>query len=253
MPVSAVEDAAIERLRKELERTLDRQEKELRRLAAVVKRGGTKKATLAAALAIGDKLADALEGMGSTATKAFRRTVGAVVAEVGAELADIGIPPALSEVGETTLQAQLGTAIDDIAERTGRGARTALREVITEQLRGTVDPADAIEAVRRQLGQTVAQVLTVVDTATMGVDRTIVLAQASDSGFEWFGYDGPSDSLTRPWCAEHIGKRYRDTQIAAMDNGTDLSAAAFGGGHNCRHRWVILDPSELKDWPIGTA
>ncbi len=259
MAVEDIEDAAIARLRAELERTLANQEAEIRRRFARLKRDEDGRlvntdANLAAALAVGSKLATVIERMGGTGTRAFRSTVAAVLAEVGAELGELGIPDALSEVGEESLQAQFGSLIDDIATVTGEEARDALREAITESIRGTVTPDAAIEAAMGVLGKSAARVASLVDTGVMAADRGVVMAQASESGFTWFVLDGPSDSLTRPWCAERIGRRFTQEQIAGMSNDVGPNPPwLYAGGYGCRHRWTVIDVSELDDWPAGTA
>jgi len=51
-------------------------------------------------------------------------------------------------------------------------------------------------------------------------------------------YAGPKDGLTRKFCRATVNKVFTDKQIAKLKNGQSLNVAQFGGGYNCRHRWL---------------
>jgi hypothetical protein len=245
--VSDVEDAEIRRLRDELERTVERLIEDVRRRSRGLA-GQTDRERLATALAIGDDLSRQLDALGSEIGDEFRRIAGTVLAEVGRELRDVAVPESLSTASETTLLAQLGTTIDEVAT-IGREGSDELRAVIVETLRSSADPEDLVQALAGRLGQTVARAVSLVDTGVMAVDRAVVLAQTSEAGTEWWLFDGPSDSLTRPWCAEHLGYRYDAPTLAGLRNESGPNPASlYGGGFNCRHRFVALDESELDQF-----
>ena len=252
MAVSDVEDAAIRRLRDELERTVERLMADVRRRSRSL-RTQTDRERLAAGIAIGDDLARELDALGSRIGAEFRTIAGEVLAEVGRELAGIDVPASLSAAGETTLLAQLGTTVDDIAT-IGREAQDDLRAAIVETLRSTVEPADFVETIALRLDTTVARAITLVDTGVMAVDRGVVLAQTSEAGAEWWLFDGPQDSLTRPWCARHLGYRFTGPQIAALRNDTGPQPPSlYAGGYNCRHRWVALFGDEINQFPAWSG
>lgn len=246
-------DRGVVRLRRELEQLLNRQMEEVERLFRRLQREGGTAERLAIARAVADKLADQVEALGSTLASDYRRLASEVVAEVGAELREWEIPDEMSAPAVTTLQAQLGGTVDDISTIAGEGA-AELRQAILEMARTTRTPAEALDAVRGAMGSTLAQAITTVDTGVAGLDRSVSLIQASDTGFTWFLYDGPLDSITRPFCAAHVGKRHTQEQVAALTNDTGPQpASVYGGGFQCRHRWVALDESELGDYPAWSG
>lgn len=247
--VVGVIDSGVVRLRRELEQLLNRQHEEVDRLFRRLKETGSGAERLAIARAVADALADQVEALGSTLASDYRRLAAQVVAEVGAELREWEIPPELSTPAATTLQAQLGNTIDDIATIAREGA-AELRQAILEMARTTRTPAEALDAVRSRMSWTVSQAITTVDTGVAGLDRSVSLIQASDAGFTWYLYDGPLDSLTRPFCAAHAGKRHTQEQVAMLQNETGPQPASmYGGGWRCRHRWSALDESELHLYP----
>lgn len=248
--VAGVIDRGVVRLRRELEQLLNRQTEEVERLFRRLQETGGTAERLAIARAVGDKLAAQVEALGSTLTQDYRQLAGEVVAEVGAELRGWEISDELSAPAVTTLQAQLGHTIDDIATIAKEGA-AELRQAILEMARTTRTPMEALNAVRGRMGGTVAQAITTIDTGVAGLDRSVSLIQASDVGFTWFLFDGPLDSLTREFCARHAGKRHTQEQVAALVNDTGPNpASAYGGGWSCRHRWSALDESELAQYPV---
>lgn len=251
MAVSDIEDEAIRRLREELERVIARIERDLRRRLASGDRSETSRITMAAGLEIADDLARRIEQMSGRAANGFRALASEVLDAIGPELARDGIAPTLTAASETTLLAQLGTTLDDIAAIGGE-SQARLREIVVEKVRSSASTADLVDALAGELGTSAARALTLVDTGAMGLDRAVVLAQASESGFEWFGYSHPLDGITRPWCARHAGKRYTAQQIAQMRNDTGPQPpAVYGGGYHCRGRWEALDGAALDRWPVG--
>lgn len=252
--VEATVDAGVARVRRELQHALDRQEQEVRRLFERLKTGADGRLlstaqNLAIARATGDELAAVIARIGGEVAESYRVLAGQVVAEVGAELAEWEIPPELSEPAVTSLQAQLGNTVDGIAAIAGDGAEE-LRAVVLEMVRTTRTPAEALDAVRGKLGVTEARAISLVDTSVSAMDRTVSLVQSSDVGISLFLLDGPLDSLTRPWCAEHVGKVHTQEQVAALANDTGPQpASAYAGGWNCRHRWVAVDEEEARAYP----
>jgi len=251
--VVGVVDAGVDRVRRELRAMLDVQEAELRRLFAEMRtEGGRLRPTarqVAQAKAIGDRLADEYERIGGELRGSYRRLAGEVVAEVGRELAEWDIPPELSGPAVTSLQAQLGNTLDGLSIIAREGADD-LRRAVLQMTQTSVSPDAALDALKGKLGLTESRALSLVDTSVSALDRTVSLVQASDVGLSLFLYDGPDDSLTRPFCAEHVGKVHTQEEVAQLTNDTGPNpAASYGGGWNCRHRWVAVDEQEARDYP----
>ena len=70
-----------------------------------------------------------------------------------------------------------------------------------------------------------------------------------------YQYAGPpsTDRVIRPWCKTKMtqtesGKSWTRQEIDQMDNGSSLGTPVFrvGGGHRCRHFWVLLVPDKDK-------
>lgn len=89
------------------------------------------------------------------------------------------------------------------------------------------------------------QIKTEINTAMLTFSRLIVMTQAIRLGFEKFIYNGPDDSLTRPFCKHVLEKRnppiYKLSEINKMDNKQGLDVKISGGGYNCRHEWRPVD------------
>lgn len=115
-------------------------------------------------------------------------------------------------------------------------------ETVKRSMR-TGNPEVAVKAVKR-LGVVAERHLrTVVQTAKDGINQAQVIEDAQSSGIKQMRYVGPRTSLRR-FCFEHVGKIYTIEEIKNMSNGQGLPVIYFGGGYNCRHRWVAVNGEE---------
>ena len=250
MTPAEVTDAEVERFRAELERSLSRLEGYLREQLRL-RAKGEKISVFSAEVARQtlDRLLADYERMFGRASDAVRAISGRVLAAVGDELEGLGISAATTQASQTTLLLQLGRGLDDL-ETLRTNAGTSLREVVTESLRTSVNPREAFDRLAGELGKTAAQVVSLVDTTTMGVDRVAVVEQSLGAGIELFLFDGPLDGLTRPWCAERVGKTFTRAEMDEVLNDTGPQPpSAYGGGWNCRHRFVPVDPLDAAQYP----
>jgi hypothetical protein len=57
-----------------------------------------------------------------------------------------------------------------------------------------------------------------------------------------YGYLGPYDKLTRPFCRKLLDAddEYTRGEVEAMDNGQLPNPLLTGGGYNCRHTWGVV-------------
>lgn len=94
------------------------------------------------------------------------------------------------------------------------------------------------------------QLTTEIGTAVMAFNRSVTLQKAAELNLHLFLYVGPDDKVTRPFCHKLLERSpaiYTRDEISAMDNGSDLSVYAYGGGYNCRHHWRALTEELAKE------
>lgn len=133
-----------------------------------------------------------------------------------------------------TMDAIINTDFDKITTATAQVNTTVRQEVLRGILLGReaqIDTTALSETLQRNIE-------TEIRTGEMSFDRVVNNSKALDLGYDVFEYVGPTDKFNRPFCREHVGKRYTREEINAMDNGQGLPVFEFGGGYNCRHRWA---------------
>lgn len=243
--LSAFEDKLIARFRRELSASLERVKADIgRRLRDSTGSDGDL-AGVEAARQIGDDLDRMLRAAFRQADDGMRRLSDALLRELGAALSAQGIDDRLTSAAEDTIRAQIGTALDTLTAEAGATAG-ALREAVVRMFRESASPDDAIAEIAQGLDGSLGRALTLVDTTMMGLDRGITLEAADPQQFPGALYDGPLDALTRSWCAAHVGRAFTREEIDALENDVGPQPpAVYGGGYNCRHRWVVLDAADL--------
>ncbi len=196
----------------------------------------------------GDQVAAMLGDSFTEAQASFRQAAAGLAHVVGADLEDQGLSPQLTDISAGAIQALAGHGVDDLAE-VSLTASAELRDVLRECLTTGLDPTAAMDALAAKMDRTVAQATSLVDTSLVGLDRTIVVEAAGAAGVEWWALDGPTDSLTRPWCADRVGRRFTRTDMDRQLNDSGPNPpSVYGGGWNCRHRWVALQVEDLGDF-----
>lgn len=195
-----------------------------------------------------DRLLDEYESLFGEVGSQLRNIAADTLDAVGSVLTQQGISENLTTPSEGLLALQLGNGLDALTAIKGERS-DALRATVLQLFQTNVNPSAAFDVVVAQLGGSVGRALSLVDTTVMAVDRTVSVEQAKDSGFEWFVFSGPVDSLTREWCADRAGKLFRGDEIDDTPNDTGPNPpSAYGGGYNCRHRWDAVDVSEIKQY-----
>lgn len=100
---------------------------------------------------------------------------------------------------------------------------------------------------------------TELNTALLSFSRMITLVQAESVGLDLFYYMGPYDKITRPFCSKVLSGKtppiYSSKEIADMEakggNGQGLPISIYGGGYNCRHRWMAITARKAKEFGYG--
>lgn len=121
--------------------------------------------------------------------------------------------------GPTRQASELIAKKVESAQEAGQNWRKASREA----MRAAATPLYHIE--------------TEVNTFSAAMDRASVVNTALVGGAEYFRYEGPTGTQ-RLFCKFHVGKIYHISEIRKMTASGGLMVIYYGGGYNCRHRWV---------------
>jgi hypothetical protein len=179
----------------------------------------------------------------------WRQVAARMVQAVSSDMQEQGISGSFTTAGADALLAMVDGTLRDIATIGGKGA-DELRRIVESLSLTPISPGDLLTELQGKLGSSLAEVLNLVDTAVMGLDRETVTGQAVESGYEWFLFDGPLDGLTRPWCDERVGFLFHVSEMDEVPNDTGPQPPSrYGGGWRCRHRWVAVHASRIRDYP----
>jgi hypothetical protein len=190
------------------------------------------------------------EIMSTTARDAFIRASRGVTDEIRSEARRLGLSPDLTRSSDAVVATLYGGLLDRLETVRAVGVDT-MRSILSGWALGVERGVNPVREIAAQLDTSLARAITLVDTTIMGVDRAVLVQQADDAGVVWYAYDGPRDRITRPWCAPRVGYRFRISEIRQMMNDTGPNPPLiYGGGYNCRHRWIPLVDREAElEWP----
>lgn len=145
-----------------------------------------------------------------------------------------------------SLQVNIAGGLDMVVEGV---ARTAVQNVLLTV--GGTKFSDLVETLAEKFNATTARATSLADTAMQVWYRT-----ATDRAFQSIEVDlpskeiryrytlGPDDRRTRPFCHHLItetkeGKNWTRAEIGEMNNGQLPNVLLTGGGHGCRHQWLM--------------
>ena len=112
-------------------------------------------------------------------------------------------------------------------------------EAVEREMRRGGSRTEIESAIRPLLRRLEHYRFTIANTAMAALDRIDFFEQARAAGVQRFRYVGPPP--IRDFCKQHWRKTYTYDQIQQLDNGQGLPVWIYGGGYNCRHRWVAAD------------
>jgi hypothetical protein len=169
--------------------------------------------------------------------------------EQSLELLEIPKPP-FAEI-DTAALAQRVTAQSSVLQNTIAQAGVAMQRTALLNV-AAITRRDLAALLAKQRGITAANAESVADTALSTHYRTISdrgysIIQAAQKTPLRYRYAGPSDLLTREFCAKLLrGKTLSEqswtrSQIDAMDNGQTGSTFVTCGGYRCRHLFLVLE------------
>jgi hypothetical protein len=130
-------------------------------------------------------------------------------------------------------EVQLSELLDE-----GDSLAQALSQSAMRGLFGARDVNRILDDLGLVVDRTESQIRTLYDTSVSVYGRAVEAVQAGDDPDTPFAYMGPVDSVTRPFCLQHVGKVYTRAQIDELDNGQLGDVFLTGGGYGCRHQFV---------------
>ncbi|GIV82211.1 MAG: hypothetical protein KatS3mg051_1565 [Anaerolineae bacterium] len=139
----------------------------------------------------------------------------------------------------------LDAATQHYARMRGRIQQRIVREVLGGLQTGE-SRTEIEHRIRPLLGRLQAGSYTIANTALAVLDRidsfrgVYAPRSAREAGVTRFKYVGPPP--LREFCRKHWQKTYTWEEIQQLDNGQGLPAWVYGGGWNCRHRWIAAGP-----------
>lgn len=128
--------------------------------------------------------------------------------------------------------------VDDISSTLLRTVISGELPDISALLGGTLDTLES-------------QLNTELNTMISAFSRTATSERAKELDINLFLYLGPEDKLTRDFCLEVLNDTnrgiYTREEIDELDNEQDLPVFIYGGGYNCRHRWVAISEEDARE------
>jgi hypothetical protein len=144
-----------------------------------------------------------------------------------------------------TLTAQQASTVDSLQGAAQAVAAGAKRQAMFGF--AGLKVSDLAATLSKSLGKTTAQAETIADTAQVMFYRTAtaqafaVIEKDLPEMKIRYEYEGPDDSLTRPFC-DHLlqaAKTYTRDEIGRMNNHQLPNVLITAGGWNCRHQWMV--------------
>ncbi len=126
--------------------------------------------------------------------------------------------------------AQFGQLGDDFSN--------TMTRVLTDLQFGSITDKQAIDLLQGRVTQLDNFAQTWVTTGLSGVYRESSVMLASDNGLKEFIYKGPIDTITRPFCRQHVNEIKTVDEWNQLDNGQITPVIQFAGGFNCRHTLI---------------
>lgn len=119
-----------------------------------------------------------------------------------------------------------------------------IQRAIETAARTGADPVEIARKAARRAKRADAAMQAEISTAKASIDRIMRMKSATESGYEYFRYAGPTANV-RAFCSWHVGNTYHLSDIERMDNGQGLPVRSHCGGYHCRHRWAPVTPERM--------
>lgn len=152
----------------------------------------------------------------------------------------------LADSGDREIVAIAGKAADQVSA------------YLAKAVLGGANRDDVLLALERILDVAEHQAEAVIQTVLNSFFRQVLVMQAQENGVEEFAYLGPDDEIVREWCSHWVGRRgtleeFEETADQWGRDGQPLPVSVFGGGYNCRHRFVPVTSRNRDKYERGPA
>lgn len=111
----------------------------------------------------------------------------------------------------------------------GSQLKAAVKAMLIQNVSGKIEFGQMVKGLQNLYPAYESHIYTEVNTSLQKSFKTTNFEKALDAGFEYFRYDGPDDSKTRPFCKEHVGRIF--TKAQAEDIQAEMMTF-----YNCRHQ-----------------
>jgi hypothetical protein len=144
------------------------------------------------------------------------------------------------QFAETSLQRLNALKEIDLGEyaKLSNDFTTNLTRTLVDLNFGSVDMNQAVGNLQSAVDQLNNHARTWITTGLSAIYTQSSTMLATDNGISKFIYVGPVDTVTRPFCRNHINQTKTLQQWDKLDNGQILPVSQFRGGFNCRHALV---------------
>lgn len=162
-----------------------------------------------------------------------RREVGRIAAQEGSR----AVTPTV-QASNQMIRQLIEFDIDKVGSNLSAYITDARSNLTRQVLLG--ERPDAQQFINEANPRLEANLNTELETSLQGFNRSVVIGEAKELGFELYLYVGPDDNLTRPFCANLLSRDppiYSLREIESLDNDQGLAVITYGGGYNCRHQW----------------
>ena len=171
----------------------------------------------------------------------------AILSEGASEL---GILTALEAPTSTDAFWQVADDVKTQMTRIGDDMMLALKSQLEIMQVAPISVSQATQVLSARFGANARQVETIVNTGLAAIQRKVNLevgTKLSKVGMKiMYAYQGPDDSVTRPFCSPLVGKAFSLKEIARLKNKAGLSVMSYGGGYYCRHSWFAMSEIAIK-------
>lgn len=182
-------------------------------------------------------------GIGSVRIS-LRRQLDEIIKDVAARSKDLGLDGMFGEASREAIAAIADADDREIASLAGQAA-DRVSSYLMRAVTGGGDRDTLLLDIQRILDSTERQAETLVGTILNSFGRQLTIMQAEENDIEEYAYVGPDDDVIRDWCSHWVGLRGTPEEFeeTAEDWGRDKQPGpvmVYGGGYNCRHRFVPI-------------
>jgi hypothetical protein len=256
-------DPIIALLQTALEGTYSELEKRLRVIVTSVSKDGKIAAgdalTIRRARSALDQLKGSeLEDMVGKALRAKRGALERIAGAVLEEAKKLKIPDEFSDTSKSVIEA-LGEITDDQIRGVAGGAATETTQYVMQTVIGGGNTDGLLNQIASKLAIRKDQARSLSEAMVAGFERQLSVRQATEAGVKYFAYLGPEDGVTRPWCNHWVGRAgtiqmFEETADMWGRDKQPLPAMMYGGGYNCRHRYVALvTDKQIAEYEMGPS